>query len=55
LSFGFTNTDADGEERPQFLFYTEIFAAYSIAKNELKRHLEIVHVERVRKTSESFS
>jgi hypothetical protein len=42
MSFGFTDVDDDGEERPQCLSGMQILAADCMKLNKPKRHLESV-------------
>jgi hypothetical protein len=54
MSFGFMNTDFNGEEGSKCLFCLKILAADSTKLNKLKRHLEAVHAEFIGKTPEFF-
>jgi hypothetical protein len=54
VSFGFTNIDVDGEERPQYVICMEIYAVESMKPNKLKRHLDTSQTECATKTPEIF-
>jgi len=54
LSFGYTDIDVDGEERPQCLLCMDISIAARMKRNKLKGHLETVNANCVGKTTEFF-
>ncbi|GFT42146.1 DUF4371 domain-containing protein [Trichonephila clavipes] len=43
LNFGFTITEANGEEKPMCVICSKILAADSMKPNTLKRHFETLH------------
>jgi hypothetical protein len=40
LDFGFTSTEVDGEEKPQYVLCMKVLASECMIPNKLKRHLE---------------
>ena len=54
ISFGFTSTIVNGEERPQCVICLNILAIDSMVPSKLKRHLEKQHQEYASKDSDFF-
>jgi hypothetical protein len=55
LDFGFTSTEVDGEERPQYVLCRKVLASESMLPSKLKRHLETIHPSVVSKSLDYFS
>jgi hypothetical protein len=55
LEFGFTSTEVNGEERPQYLLCMKVLAADYMLPSKLKRHLEANHHSMVGKSRDLFA
>jgi hypothetical protein len=55
LEFGFTLTDINGEERPQYVLCMKVLAAECMLPSKLKRHLEANHHSKVDKLRDCFA
>jgi hypothetical protein len=55
FGFGFTSTEVDGEERPQYVLCMKVLASEFMLPSKLKCHLEITHPSVVSKAHDYFS
>jgi hypothetical protein len=55
LNFGFTSTEVDGEERPQYVLCTKVLVSECILPSKLKRHVETTRPIEVSTSRDYFS